>query len=850
MTEYEKNMIEQIRKAAAEGVVLLENDGTLPLLADKRKIALYGAGAVLTVKGGTGSGDVRVQHVISIREALEESGFTVTTGEWLDDYIQRNEAAENARFAHMKKEAEKTGDPLMSVFLRNPQVLVDGADIPIQPVKNSEETAVYVISRISGESADRNAVEGDYYLTKAERRQIEVLAKNYEHVVIVLNTGGVIDTGFYREIEGLSAMIVISQAGVACGAVLADVLSGESVPSGKLTVTWAKEYQDYPASGKFRDNSVNEKYYEEGIFVGYRYFDTFHVEPAYPFGYGKSYTEFAWKITGAEADEKEVRLEAEITNTGDAYSGKEVLQVYTGGPEGELEKPYQELRTFAKTGLLAPGGKEKLRLSFKVSEMASYSEAKAAYILEPGEYIVRAGTSSRDTQVVLRLKLDKTVVTEQLRNRLSAAKDPERQHVGGKYAGSCWEDGEGEAKIPTVLLRAEKFPTPVCPYRERKESVEKGNPIQEAETVFCEDGSCYEGVKEGKISAEQLTACFNTEELASLCVGAGAIGNGAVIGSAAIKVPGAAGETTSGLAKKWGVPTAVLADGPAGLRLISKYQIRNSDGSVVVPPNGFLALTGFERLAGEQPAEEDCHEIEQKTTAIPIGSMMAQTWNPKVIREMGKIVSGEMQQYKVNLWLAPAINIQRDPLCGRNFEYYSEDPFLAGACAAAMTEGIQETPGCGVTVKHFAANSQEENRFDQNSIISERTLREIYLRAFEIVVKQAQPMMLMTAYNLINGVHAANSRELLKDILRTEWKFEGAVVTDWGTTKNGMRAGFGGKTRSLPERCMYAGNDLIMPGDPKDRKEITEAVEVGRLNLADLRTCAANIIRTQIRLGL
>lgn len=850
MTKYEKNMIEQIRKAAAEGVVLLENNDTLPLPADKKKIALYGAGAVLTVKGGTGSGDVRVRHVISIREALEEAGFTVTTGEWLDDYMRRNEAAENERFAHMKKEAEETGDPLMSVFLRNPQILVDGEDIPIQSVKNSEETAVYVISRISGESADRNVVEGDYYLTKAEKRQIEAIAKNYEHVVIVLNTGGVIDTEFYREIDGLSAMVVISQAGVACGAVLADVLSGKSVPSGKLTATWAKKYQDYPASGKFRDNSVNEKYYEEGIFVGYRYFDTFHVEPAYPFGYGKSYTEFAWKITGVEADEKEVRLEAEITNLGDTYSGKEVLQVYTGGSEGELEKPYQELRTFAKTGLLAPGGKEKLKLSFKVSEMASYSEARAAYILESGEYVVRVGTSSRDTRAVLRLKLDKTVVTKRLKNLLAADKDPERLHLDRKYARSCREDGAQNEEIPTVLLRAEKFPAPVCPYREGTEREEKREPIGEAEKVSCAHGRCYELVKAGEISAEQFTACLNTEELAALCVGAGAIGNGAVIGSAAINVPGAAGETTSVLAEKWGVPTVVLADGPAGLRLISKYQIRNSDGSVVVPPNGFLALTGFERLAGEQPGEEDCCEITQDTTAIPIGSMLAQTWNPKVIREMGRIVSREMQQYNVNLWLAPAINIQRNPLCGRNFEYYSEDPFLAGVCAVAMTEGIQETPGCGVTVKHFAANSQEENRFDQNSIISERTLREIYLRAFEIVVKQAQPMMLMTAYNLINGVHAANSRELLKDILRTEWKFEGAVVTDWGTTKNGMRAGFGGKTRSLPERCVYAGNDLIMPGDPKDRKEIMEAVEDGRLDLADLRACAANIIRTQIRLGL
>lgn len=822
-----------VRDIAAEGVVLLENNGVLPL-RDKSRIALYGAGAVLTRKGGTGSGDVSVEHVTNIAEALENAGFQITTKSWLQDYERRMEKREDERFARMKEEAEATGDPLMSVFLRNPQTLADGAPIPYFKEKTADETAVYVISRISGECADRDAVPGDYFLTERETEHLKALAENYENVVVVLNTGGVLDTGFYREIEGLSAMVFISQAGVACGTVLADVLSGKAVPSGKLTSTWAKNYRDYPASGSFRDNTSNDKFYEEGIYVGYRYFDSFGIEPAYPFGYGRSYTDFSWKVLSFEADEKNIRMEVEVTNEGKAYSGKEVLQAYTSSPAGMLDKPMQELRGFCKTKLLAPGETQRVRISWDTKEMASYCEEKAAYILEKGQYLVRLGNSSRNTEPVAVIELDRTVITKRLKNCLRLCRELKEWKPEERRCGA------GGGNLPVYKISGDHFEEADRPYEK---------------AVSCEnmkEGASwtYEDVKVGTISSDALASMLSPEEMAALCVGAGAIGNGAVIGSAAIKVPGAAGETTSALYEKWKLPAAVLADGPAGLRLMLRYQVRNGDGSIVVPPTGFLALTGFERLSGKQPEEENCRYVEQKTTAVPIGSMVAQTWNPEAIRQVGEIVSAEMKKYGVNIWLAPAINIHRDPLCGRNFEYYSEDPLLTGICAAEMTKGIQSVPGCGVTVKHFAANSQEENRFDQNSVVSERALREIYLKGFEIAVKEAKPLMLMTSYNLINGVHTANNRELLKDILRTEWGFQGAVVTDWGTTRNGMRAGFGGKTRSLPEKCISSGNDLIMPGDSRDREEILAAVENGTLPLGDLRLCASNLIECLRRLCL
>lgn len=835
MMQREKDVLEMIKNAAAEGVVLLENNGILPLGTERKKIALYGAGALLTMKGGTGSGDVDVEHVVNIWEALEDAGFSITTKDWLNDYVKRHEEGENVRYAQMERERDETNDPLMSIFLRNPQVMVDGASIEPFAEKVTDETAVYVISRISGECADREYKEGDYLLTKAEREQIEAVAANYENVVVVLNTGGVIDTSFYREIEGIGAMLQISQAGMACGTVLADVLTGKLVPSGHLTSTWAKKYADYPASKTFCDNSGNDKTYDEGIFVGYRYFDSFEIEPAYPFGYGKSYTEFSWEFKGIELKDETLSVRVEVTNCGKSHGGKEVIQVYTSSLNGSLVQPYQELRAFAKTKLLSPGESQALTLEWNVRDMASYDESKAAYVLEAGRYLVRIGNHSRNTKLSAAIRLDKDIVSVQLQNKLVLTQELKEIAPKAKAVQDLM-DG-----VEEIVLDAASIQTQVISY----DDAEKETDIAASKE---EDTWSYQDVKEGKASISQLIEQLTDEELAALCVGAGAIGNGAVIDGTSVKVPGAGGETTSLLLKKRGIPAAVLADGPAGLRLMRKYQVRNEDGSVVVPPNGFLALTGFERFAGSPPVEPNCHYVEQKTTAVPIGSMLAQTWNPEVIHTIGGIVSQEMKKFGVNIWLAPAMNIHRDPLCGRNFEYYSEDPHVAGVCASEMTKAIQSIDGCGVAVKHFAANSQETNRFDENSVVSERALREIYLRGFERVVKEGNPTMLMSSYNLINGTHTANSQELLTDILRKEWGFQGTVVTDWGTTRNGMRAGFGGKTRSLPGICMQSGNDLIMPGNQKDRDEIQEALSNGTLDLCKLQACAENIIKLLIRL--
>lgn len=347
-------------------------------------------------------------------------------------------------------------------------------------------------------------------------------------------------------------------------------------------------------------------------------------------------------------------------------------------------------------------------------------------------------------------------------------------------------------------------------------------------------------------------AQLTERELAEICVGAarGGFGSASVIGAASTACPGAAGETTSGLLDTRGIPNAILADGPAGLRL-SRSFVADSQGNVI-PGLGESAMGGMELLFGVTAPErpEDAVDYYQYCTAIPIATLLAQTWDESVIEEAGDIVGEEMEEFGVTLWLAPGMNIQRNPLCGRNFEYYSEDPLLSGRCAVADTRGVQKHPGCGTTVKHFALNNQEDNRSHCNAHCSERAIREIYLRGFEIAVRESQPLALMTSYNLLNGVHTANCFDLLTSVLRDEWGFEGMVMTDWGTTGGEMvPAGNMKYGCSDAAGCIKAGNDLIMPGRQEDVDAILRALDAKPgevpcvITLADLQACAGRVLR-------
>ncbi len=847
ISEREKRNMERSRKIASQGMVLLLNRGALPI-EKPGKIALFGSGARWTVKGGTGSGDVNSRFVANVEKGLEEAGFTVTTKSWLDRYDRVVEEAKAAYGEALREAVEKKGVmPILYIFespYKEPAIsMITKEDCE----KADADIALFVISRNSGEGKDRRSVSGEYDLFEEEKEALRTLSANFKQVIAVLNVGGVIDTKFLRQEEGIDAILLMSQAGNMGGYALADILTGKETPSGKLTSTWAEDYGDYPGAGQFShmNGNVDDEYYEEGIYVGYRYFDSFNVTPAYPFGYGMSYTSFAVSTREVKADGRQVTVKVQVQNTGSRYAGREVVQVYYSAPEGTLEKPYQELAAYGKTKELAPGESQELELSFPTERMASYDEGSSSWAMEEGTYYVRVGVSSRNTHVAAALVLDERIVTEVLSSRF--AKDCEMRQLSAKGVvpyGYEQEKAQKEAAV-RIALSAGDIPCRRVVYRSEN-PVMKGRKDQVLITM--------DDVRENRASLEELTSQLTVEEMAQLCVGTarGGMGSDSVVGAASASCPGAAGDTTSLMIGDRNIRNMILADGPAGLRL-SRHFAADRDGNLI-PGTEDASLGELSLLAGDagkKELPEGAVTYYQYCSAIPIATLLAQTWDVDVIAQAGDIVGEEMEELGVTLWLAPGMNIHRNPLCGRNFEYYSEDPLAAGMCAAADTMGVQKHAGVGTTIKHFAFNNQEDNRMHTNAHIGERAIREIYLKCFEIAVKTAQPMSIMTSYNLINGIHTANSYDLLTAVARDEWEFEGIVMTDWGTTGSielnpGQKYKYGSSNAA---GCIKAGNDLIMPGSQADVDEIVRSVGAAQgevpcpITLGDLQACAKRMLK-------
>lgn len=835
VSEREQKNEVRARAVASQCTVLLENDHTLPL-KQPGKLALFGNGARATVKGGTGSGDVNSRRSVNIEQGLREAGFVIMTEAWLDRQELFLKKAKDAYQAKLKKLEQETGIPAplheFKYAFEEPGVV----EVTEEDIETSAaNTAIYVLSRDSGEGRDRRKEPGDYELLDSELAALKKIADSYQKVIVVLNVGGIIDVGAVRRISGINSILLMGQLGNIGGEALADVITGQETPSGKLTDTWAKDYMDYPSSQNFSHNNgdVNDEYYTEGIFVGYRYFDTFKIEPEYCFGYGRSYTDFSITTTGITYREDQVEAEICVKNIGTCYSGKEVVQVYVSAPVGNICKPYQELCGFAKTKKLVPGEEQTVKVTFTVTSLASYSENQAAWVLEAGDYIIRVGNSSRNTKAEAVLRLDKTVITEQLTNRLRP-EEPIEEIVPKRQP-------QPQEQIETVLLvAADGLPT---------KQMTGSSATQEPYVTTAIKQITVQDVLDGTHTAEELVAQLTPEEMAHLCVGRICIDEKgqSVLGAASTTVPGGAGETYEGLLETHGIRNIVLADGPAGLRLEPHFAV-DADGNY---------LGGWGNMVSVPPTlpeDGSYREYYQYCTAIPIATSLAQTWDMELIEDIGKIVGEEMKEFGVTLWLAPGMNIHRNPLCGRNFEYYSEDPLLAGCCAAADTRGVQSYPGVGTTIKHFAANNQEDNRLFANMHVSERALREIYLKGFQIAIQTSQPMALMTSYNLLNGTHTANLWELITGIARKEWGFEGLVMSDWMTT---CRMGevfrvsekYG---KASAAHCIYAGNDLIMPGTKEDIEEILDSYygrneEKGVVTLRNLQECALHVLRTVIR---
>ena len=796
--DFEIAHLSTLRALAPECMVLLKKNEDFPLSAPC-KIALYGAGARETIKGGTGSGDVNVRHYVTVEEGLENAGFTVTTKAWMDGYKAAKEAVIQGFYEGIAKEAKELGK---SVFLVGMGRTPDEPRYEL-PIEGEGDVCVYVLSRNSGEGADRPGGEGDYVLTSDEVRDILACAGKYPKFMLVLNVGGPVDISpVLGQVENV---LLLSQLGSVTGDAFADVLLGKANPSGKLTTTWAKA-SDIMAIGDFAER--DDTRYKEGVFVGYRYYDAAGIAPLFPFGFGLSYTEFAEDCMGFSVENGLVSIEVKIRNTG-RFPGKETAQLYCSAPDGKLVKPLRELGAYAKTRELAPGESETLVLKLPLENMASWDEENDCWLLEQGEYLFTLGDRPVGT-----VFLDGPVTSDAL------------SHSGGDADFEDWK--------PQIARR-----------------IPEGLPCIQVSASSLGHIGHYDSEKTPRdhIGLEDLSD-FSIRELATICAGkhSDAEGMAAIIGNSASRLAGGAGETASVVAEK-GYGTIVMADGPAGLRLATKY-IETEDGQEGLDTDAFSSILNILPPEIRQLIHMKLQLNEEKAktntvlyhyaSAIPIGTALAQAWNPAVAEACGNLIGEEMELFGANVWLAPALNIHRSPLCGRNFEYYSEDPLISGKTAAAVTRGVQKHEKCAVTIKHFACNNQETNRFGSNSVVSRRALREIYLKGFEICVKEAAPKALMTSYNLLNGTHTANRGDLINTVLRSEWGFEGIVMTDWGTTNDKFNLGVYGA--SSPALCIQAGNDLMMAGSKEDVDGILSGIKDGIITRAELEACAVRIL--------
>ena len=771
------------RQAAQEGAVLLKNNGNLLPLAPDTRVALFGKGSFDYVKGGGGSGDVTAAYVKNLYDGLKEEG--VSLYESLSDFYRD----------YVAKRYEAGDVPGLMAEPALPQDLVDAA-------RGNADVAVIVLSRFSGEGWDREPVfyqepdypwpdelsmprkakdifpRGDYYLTGEEQRMVNQVCAAFDKVAVVLNVGGVVDVSWFCEDDRISSALLAYQGGMEGGAAMAALLTGKANPCGKLTDTFARDLPNYPSTARFHD-SPHYVEYSEDIYVGYRYFETIPgaaEQVCYPFGFGLSYTSFALETVGTGAENGRIRVDVQVTNTG-TCPGKEVVQLYYAAPWGLLQKPKRCLAAFQKTKLLEPGESQTVKLAFAVSDMASFDDlgkiAPSAWVLEKGRYTLYAGTSVRDAgELGWAWEQKETEVVRPCGDVLAPSHLAERLLADGSY--------EKLPAAPAVDTNANLFQPLTAAQSEAVAPAAPGRGRWMLTQPFAEGAQPLSAVVEGRLSLDDFIDQLSDSGLIHLLGGQPNVGVSNTFGL--------------GNLPEYGVPNLTTADGPAGLRV--------------------------------QP------EVGVRTTAWPCATLLAAAWDPELTAKVGAAAAAEVKENNISVWLAPAVNIHRNPLCGRNFEYWSEDPLLTGRLAGAMVRGIQ-SQHIAATVKHFACNNKETNRKYSDSRLSQRALREIYLRAFELIVREEQPWAIMSSYNVINGRRASESRELLTDILRDEWGYTGLVMSDWWT-------------RGEHYKELLAGNDLKMANGYPERVE--EAMKRGAVNRSDLETCARRVLELMLKI--
>lgn len=781
--------IELSKNTAAEGIVLLKNENNiLPL--KNGKFVLLGKASEEYVKGGGGSGDVYCEYCTSLYDAFKKKcGNNLYDG--LHDFYQ----------SHLKPLRAIGREPGMT-----PEALL--SDAQMAEAAKFADTAIVAINRYSGEGWDRACnipgkelhmenvevdvwggedaframskeifPKGDFYLTAEEEALVSKAEKNFSKIVVLLNVGGIVDTSWFSSNGKIQAVLFIGQGGMEGAVAAAEIVLGEKCPSGKLVDTFASRLEDYPSTDTFHDKAASVEYVED-IFVGYRYFETIPGKKecvVYPFGFGLSYTTFDISLAGQNECDDAIAFTFCVKNTG-SVAGKEVVQLYCQQPEGKLTKASKVLVGFAKTKELKAGESCFVVISTAKNDLASYDDEgavkKSAWILEKGDYKFFYGNSIRNVKESGTVyAVSETRVTVQLTEQLKPRKLSKRLLSDGTY--KALEISEYDAiERPELFKKAEVLEGVIPSVR----GIPHGSLVQRLKNPK----KHLEDVADGKISLDEFMEQLSREDLVWLL----------------------GGQPNTGIANTFGIgnnyefdiPNVMTADGPAGIRILPF--------------------------------------IKQYTTAWPCATILACTWNEEAVEKIGQAVAKEVKENNCGVYLAPGMNIHRSPLCGRNFEYYSEDPLVAGHMATAAVKGIQ-SQGIAATPKHFAFNNKETNRKQSDSIVSERAAREIYLRAFEYMVKNSDPWAIMSSYNGVNGWHTSENKDLLTNILRKEWGYKGLVMTDWWT-------------RAEQWREIKAGNDLKMAcGYPE---QLLEALDDGRLTLEEIKVSVRRVLELILKI--
>ena len=656
----------------------------------------------------------------------------------------------------------------------------------VEEAAEKNEYAIVILARTAGEDKDNKMLEGAYCLTSIEEDMLQKVRKSFAKMIVLLNTGNIMDMSFMDQYRP-DAVMYVWQGGMIGGLGTVDVLTGKVCPSGRLSDTIAAQMSDYPADPYF--GGLEQNLYVEDIYVGYRYFESAAKSKVlYPFGFGLSYTTFSMEAGGFSYAENQVSFVMKVTNTG-SVAGKEVVQVYAKAPLGKLGKPARVLIDFKKTKELMPGECETLTFAIPTSVFASYNEVSTAgmpvgWVLEAGEYTIYAGGNVRDAYAVGSFTLDELQIVEECRSALAPTTAFKRMKMtaANEHAEAA---GVYEVAMEEVPLRV------VSP--EEKRNAE----LPESYEMTGDRGIKLADVKAGKATLDEFVAQLTEEELASIVRGEGMGSPKVTAGTAA-----AFGGVTKSLLEK-GIPCGCCDDGPSGMRLDSGM----------------------------------------KAFSLPNGTLLACTFNTQLNEELYAFTAVEMIKNRVDILLGPGMNIHRHPLNGRNFEYFSEDPLLTGKMAAAQVRGLKSAGMTG-SLKHFCGNNQETRRHTSNSIISERALREIYLRGFEIAVKEAKADAVMTTYGPVNGIWTSSNYDLVTDILRKQWGFEGVVMTDWWA----YVCREGDKPAKTDFATMVkAQNDLYMVCPDSEKNEhgdnTIESLHNGSLTLGELQRCAKNICR-------